>query len=858
MEEKNDSNLVLIQNENENEKKKDNNEENKSQCCVQEEEQILLKKKFDINKENIEEKGKLQKVLKNIEIELCKDLEKEKEKINNKEDENKEKEEEKKDPDIVICFKNQRYKCLLFCIFSVFLPFFIVINLIGIFQIISVMNTLYVVIKRSIICYLDLEDKDDSSYYDFYTNFYGFYFKESMDEGIDYDLIETMSFLGTIFIRFYGFSISSVFFMVLNIISLFLILNFFSEYFEIFEKYTILEIVYLIICYILLFVGVGSSALLSQQLLIDNYEKYSIFYYEHLSPKNEDEKEEEKKDEKITEPYFILVCVTSIIGFLFKYFFDIIISYKKHAFDENIKEEYNPDPSMENYNITITKMNTEIFEHDRFLFYFIITIYGGAIILSIILYRVFKLVYEGDEVKKKNKNKNKGERECNFFGYIIYLKKDNKKKRIDELDDIDDDDNDDDIKNNIDISINDEKESMAPKKNFVTEIVGGKRRNPSIAQEERNMWQRTLDYLKTVILKLYLCLRLLSDSFISWFNEIICNYFCCGKKCCCCCICFECCSKKVKEEEYELEESYICYCYKAKRNMKWFNRFIRDETQMKIMPLLLQYFIIQLNTVAFEKIFDENNEEGLNEFNDTESIIYFIVIFAVSLFLFFYITISFGNLLTFYSKKREDKLNVDVKVEIGKSAEKISNNILQGTYGILIFNGFYSFIVSIFCLMKNVKNNYIFYVPILINKFYYFTFAHQCTIYTDNDDEINYFTIATLLSIYLQIWDFFLDLLKKIPTKGLLLFQLILSTGIILISLFILVILLFFIKKFFFTLLFFISFLFSFGGFWFVYCYEKFGWEAHECSKFDNEEKLKEMYIGKETLEKLKKKLLAN
>jgi hypothetical protein len=241
---------------------------------------------------------------------------------------------------------------------------------------------------------------------------------------------------------------------------------------------------------------------------------------------------------------------------------------------------------------------------------------------------------------------------------------------------------------------------MAPKKNFVTEIVGGKRRNPSIAQEERNMWQRTLDYLKTVILKLYLCLRLLSDSFISWFNEIICNYFCCGKKCCCCCICFECCCKKVKEEEYELEESYICYCYKAKRNMKWFNRFIRDETQMKIMPLLLQYFIIQLNTVAFEKIFDENNEEGLNEFNDTESIIYFIVIFAVSLFLFFYITISFGNLLTFYSKKREDKLNVDVKVEIGKSAEKISNNILQGTYGILIFNGFYSFIVSIICLMK--------------------------------------------------------------------------------------------------------------------------------------------------------------
>ena len=53
-----------------------------------------IEKKYDINKENIEEKGKLQKVLKDIEIELYKDLEKEKQKINNKENENKEKEEE--------------------------------------------------------------------------------------------------------------------------------------------------------------------------------------------------------------------------------------------------------------------------------------------------------------------------------------------------------------------------------------------------------------------------------------------------------------------------------------------------------------------------------------------------------------------------------------------------------------------------------------------------------------------------------------------------------------------------------------------------------------------------------------------
>ena len=230
----------------------------------------------------ISKKKKLHYILQNVEEKLYEEINKEEEGENDEVEEKND--EEKKETRIILqAFMEQRkkkkYIWFLWSIFSIFLPFFTVINLIGIFQIISVMNALNEAIKRSIVCYLDWEDKEDKSYYEFY-NFYSYYFKESINEGIEFDLIETMGFLGTLFVRFYGFRVSSIIFMLLNCISLFLIMNFFSQYNDTFEKYSILSILYLFFCYLLLFIGVGSSALLSQQILIDNYERYSSFLKE--------------------------------------------------------------------------------------------------------------------------------------------------------------------------------------------------------------------------------------------------------------------------------------------------------------------------------------------------------------------------------------------------------------------------------------------------------------------------------------------------------------------------------------------------------------------------------------------------
>ena len=127
--------------------------------------------RFDIIQENIEEKEKLQMVLKNLESNLEENLEEERQK---QEEQNEEKDDEdeqndKKSDILLSCLyqyqkDNKLYVWGLFLIFALALPAFVTINLIGTFQIISVMNAVSEVLSRAITCYFDLEDKEDEEY----------------------------------------------------------------------------------------------------------------------------------------------------------------------------------------------------------------------------------------------------------------------------------------------------------------------------------------------------------------------------------------------------------------------------------------------------------------------------------------------------------------------------------------------------------------------------------------------------------------------------------------------------------------------------------------------------------------------
>ena len=108
------------------------------------------------------------------------------------------------------------------------------------------------------------------------------------------------AFLGDILLRSRGFRISTFVFGVVNGLSIFLILGFtFFNYNAEDNTYTIFQMLHLLLCWLLLLVGVGASALLSQQIIVHSNSKYNKYleYLEKLKEKTE-KKWEQKKDQR--------------------------------------------------------------------------------------------------------------------------------------------------------------------------------------------------------------------------------------------------------------------------------------------------------------------------------------------------------------------------------------------------------------------------------------------------------------------------------------------------------------------------------------------------------------------------------
>ena len=70
------------------------------------------------------------------------------------------------------------------------MPLFTTVNLVGIFQILSIKKILYKAFQKGTNCFLGFEKEDEN--YEFY-NFYGYYIKESLDEGFDFNLMNIMN-----------------------------------------------------------------------------------------------------------------------------------------------------------------------------------------------------------------------------------------------------------------------------------------------------------------------------------------------------------------------------------------------------------------------------------------------------------------------------------------------------------------------------------------------------------------------------------------------------------------------------------------------------------------------------------------
>ena len=727
---------------------------------------------------------------------------------------------------ISIAFKNnwsnKGYKILLYFMFIIVLPFFTILNLIGTYQMLSFMNIFYDAFKNYVTCYFGWEAEDEE--YEFY-NFYSYYFKESVNEGIDFDLMETMGFLGTILLNFSGFTVTSIFCLVINAIAGFLIFTFFNTYNGGKEKYSAGQIIFLLFCYLLLFIGVGSSALLSQQILIDNFYKFKLFLKENDTKKQsnnielEENKEEEKEDgneEKAEEDkeekedkkdisYFFLICTTSILGFFGKYILNFYVLEAKYEFDQNHGVDDRANNNTNFYdkinrdNETDNEINEIIFHHDKdLLMYILLFIYGGSIALSIIVYYLFTKIFDesaSDEEDEENQNP----RICQLFGYTIYSQ-------------------------NLKVAFNRGRKREDKETTIVQEHALSSPGINSVSRSEtkkgKNLCQKILALIVRISCYCFECTKLLCDTLRSCCNEIVCSFFCCtndSKNCCCCC-----CIPNMTNDDYEQKEQFFCYCYQSKRKMKWFNMLMRDKTQRKLMPVLLEYFILQLTTIGLEQKYSEFSEVGYDNFEDKHFVGTTGGIFLLSLLLFIYLTYSFGTIFN-VTTTQEDFFKGLV--------ESLSNKILNGTYGIIIFNGFYSFIFSILHFTSDLKNNNYLLIPIFMNKFYFFTFAHYCTIYTDEAEGMDLISCSTLIAIYLWIWDLIYGYASDTFNINVLFgIQIAVSGFIILAFLTLVSVFLCCLGTFWLTFLYLLSFLFlPFGGCWFCKCYGKYNCEKMSC-----------------------------
>ena len=713
-------------------------------------------------------------------------------------------------------------RCSLYFMFYVISPSFSIINLVGIYESITILKIIFKLLKNSVIYYFKYlrNDKDQLIFFsiqDFNDN-YNFYYlfnENTKKETFDFNLMMLSGFLGDIILKSKGFRVSTIIFFIMNSISIFLIISFtFSEYNEEYGTFSFFQILYLFLCWILLFIGVGASTLLSQQIIADSYLKYNKYIkilneksekkwekkkekWENMKKQKEIEKKtkyisdnsedlissneiiddselgeikinyepnksemkkenaeknlidfnenknnikdnekilinkddenfpvkeanlKRKKEESIKKSEkksknksdsFFIICLTTIIAYFLKYFLNIIINVE----NENKFEEYMNITKCQNescYEKIIKDTNLSItdnilFENlkkkiyeDNQYSFYFIIIIYGGSIILSIILYSIFVCIFSKKEKEKNKDEDSYQ-VCEICGYTIYS------------------------------------EDIILKK------------NPPCCE---NLW-------------------LFCKTFQNFLGLIMCSCYQC-----CCNICgaddvnyfsntdHGGCDGEYESKNYDKNKEFFCYCYQVKRKQKWFNNFITNDIQVKIFPYMIEYFFIQIMTIAFEKqylTFDEQN--GIIHTKKVKLIsvenLYNFITFIVSFFLFFYCSLSFNTFLELTTKQGLETKNFS-------GIKKLSNGILDGIHGIALFNGLFTLIFSSLYLSNNelelFKNKNFCLIPVLMNKFYHFSLIFFCVSYSEQIKTFELIPGSTLISIYLFIWDIIISLIRE-------------------------------------------------------------------------------------------------
>ena len=478
--------------------------------------------------------------------------------------------------------------CYLLFNFNIIGPIFVILNLVGIYQLIWLFRSTQKEMSVGINSFLNNKTRNISE-----TEIFSEYCFNNIP---DFNLFFLSSIIGNVFLKFLGYKISSVIFMVINGI-----IFFFLKSHSFPEEYDFFKCVLILLYFLLLFLSVGSITLIPHSIFFDGLRKYI------------------KYSDKDIESFFVYLCFTEIPAYLI----NITINY-------NLKKKnyYN---KLENY------------------FLCSIIIYISSVVSSILIYLIYSLAFDNDEDNLQNKKISIDA--WRIFGYLIYceektqgFKNDSKKKE-------DNPTNTQKYLDNFKRQLKEKKHYSNVKMHYIPykdlndvqaylndieeyidlsdfTIINHENENNN-TDESINLCEKDEDKL----------LDNLSDLTSEKTNKGICCYGCkLGLRKCyyksredsiclniCCCECYESCCGFDNKQLSELNQGneLFCYIYKIQRKCSWFCDLLFKDN---ILDFLIEDIFLEIMTIGFSK--ELSNNLKLRDVQDKfNSIVIYLVFF---------------------------------------------------------------------------------------------------------------------------------------------------------------------------------------------------------------------------------------
>ena len=624
-------------------------------------------------------------------------------------------------------------------IFNVVLPIMSACQLAPIFAMITIKDTLWGVIQNYFINFFRKEKK--------FENFYILLIKNLGTLNFDFNLMMIMNFLGDKCYKSLGFLKSSLLFYFIDLL---FFLTFFNFQGGIDGDFSFLQILQLLLSYSFLFIGLGSSSLLSQKIIIESNKIYEE-YLKDIEGKNEEEKKlnndkkqmisdninnEEnieylekvkietknlvkeknrkmkekgeklklKKNKKENKKFnsFYVISGATIIGYIFSCLMNIFLvdKYMKRIEKErnqtNLTNQlyFNDEIFIDNNKTIGNETNIKIDEINRF-FVLNISVYNFHFIFWLIIL------------------------------YILYMKI--FKKNID--------------KENMDIIVSNKNDLNEVNNNnsySMCKICGYIYYSENIALKGNKSFFKMLLYF--LILIFYTIIDCLDGTFCNILNTLFCGD---EQKCKCC--------FKYNERYFNKANQHFCFFYKEKRGLKWFHDYITSEAQKEIIPYMLEYFLLKSLNLGFEKRYNEIKGEFIFDYKQNQSQKFYqgffmiIIAFPFSLYL-----------ATVFGKSDIKKINKFQRKDSILKNINASNKILNGIHSFLLINSIISLAFSICYLFEVniVVIDYLIVVPIIIQKSFYFVFNfYRSCISEDQKGYELIMSASMLITIYIIFWD---------------------------------------------------------------------------------------------------------